>query len=90
MWASGAFSLSVVPWDFLLCRSQGALLRKHQDGGGIGAGMEEFLINSLCDQASPNEGKVVLSPWASPSFLPPSCCLLQPITYSTMMEVEDF
>ena len=57
MWASGAFSLSVVPWDFLLCRSQGALLRKHRDGGGIGAGMEEFLINSLCDQASPNEGE---------------------------------
>ena len=50
-------SLSVVPWDFLLCRSQGALLTKHQDWGGIGAGMEEILINSLCDQVSSNEGK---------------------------------
>lgn len=50
-------SLSVVPWDFLLCRSQGALLTKHQDRGGIGARMEEILINSLCDQASSNEGK---------------------------------
>lgn len=51
-------SFSVVPWDFLLCRSQGALLRQHQIGGGIGAGMEELLINSLYEAPLPTRGKV--------------------------------
>lgn len=69
MWARGTFSLSVVPWDFLLCRSQGALLRKHQDRGGIGAGLQEFLINSLCMKPLPARGKVVFPP----GHHPPSC-----------------
>ena len=72
-WASRTFSAAAVPWDSPLCRSLVALLRKRQDVGGMGWGWRSSSSVPSVIKPLQMRGQVVVSPWASPSFLPPSC-----------------